>query len=249
MVVTAAGSGQRLGAHIPKALVPLSGYPLFMWAVKEISKLRNFSGGVITAPVKHIADFRQHLATIGVEIAEKWLIVAGGETRQKSIYQGLHQLKERHLPNTSVENDSQNLVLIHDAARALTPVQVFENVIGALEAGWEVATPVLPVVDTIRLVGEEKIEGEYGWELAGEDVPRSQLRIVQTPQGFRFNTIFRLHKEWNSDKNLPEATDDAQMASAAGYQQIFVPGSPDALKITVAADLELAEYLLVKRQK
>lgn len=250
VVVTAAGSGQRLGAEIPKALVPLAGTPLFIWTIQEISKIEGLCGGVVTAPVDYIADFRQYLAEFGSQIGGKWQVVPGGNTRRESIYRGLTWIKENYLLDSPEmgNNGPQDLVLIHDAARALTPQSVFEKVITALKKGCEVVTPALPVADTIRLVAEEKVGDRNGWELAGEDVPRNRLRIVQTPQGFRFNTIFALHQQWSGGENLPEATDDAQMASAAGYRQVFVPGHPNALKITVPEDLDFAGYLLTKRQ-
>ena len=137
-VLTAAGSGSRLGCELPKALVSLSGRPLVWWAARGLR-----AGGVgmivVTAPASSIEDFRAALADI-----EDVLVVAGSDrSRQASVALGLAALGHR---------DADAVVLVHDAARPLTPPEVSARVIDAVRGGASAVIPVLPVTDTLKTV-------------------------------------------------------------------------------------------------
>jgi 2-C-methyl-D-erythritol 4-phosphate cytidylyltransferase len=122
-------------------------------------------------------------------------------------------------------------VLVHDAARALTPPQLIEDVAAAVRGGRPAVIPVLPVVDTIKEIGPG--------EVVLGTVDRSVLRSVQTPQGFRREVLAAAH-----GAGLDPHTDDAGMVEKAGVTVACVPGSELALKITRPLDLILAEALL-----
>ena len=137
-VLTAAGSGSRLGCELPKALVSLSGRPLVWWAARGLR-----AGGVgmivVTAPASSIEDFRAALAGI-----EDVLVVAGSDrSRQASVALGLAALGHR---------DADAVVLVHDAARPLTPPEVSARVIDTVRGGAGAVIPVLPVTDTLKTV-------------------------------------------------------------------------------------------------
>jgi 2-C-methyl-D-erythritol 4-phosphate cytidylyltransferase/2-C-methyl-D-erythritol 2,4-cyclodiphosphate synthase len=144
--------------------------------------------------------------------------IVGGATRQESVRNGLEALAAE-----GVER-----VLIHDAARPFLPPAVIDRLIDALEihAG---AVPALPVVDTLA-------RGDAG---LGETVPRDGLVRVQTPQAFRFDAILTAHRQWQG-----EATDDAQVARAAGLDVAVVEGDPALEKLTYDADFARAEARL-----
>jgi 2-C-methyl-D-erythritol 4-phosphate cytidylyltransferase len=147
-------------------------------------------------------------------------VVAGGAERQESVAAAL-----------AVVPPSLPIVLVHDAARCLTPVSVFERVAAAVRDGADAVIPVLPVVDTIKEVDAE------GTVLGTVD--RSVLRSVQTPQGFRASVLRAAHAA-AADSH----TDDAGAVEKIGRQVICVPGSDLALKITRPMDLALATHLL-----
>jgi 2-C-methyl-D-erythritol 4-phosphate cytidylyltransferase/2-C-methyl-D-erythritol 2,4-cyclodiphosphate synthase len=142
--------------------------------------------------------------------------VIGGASRQQSVRNGLAALTGQ-----GVER-----ILIHDAARPFVSGHVVDRLLDALDttAG---AIPVLPVVDTLAM-GESRL---------GEVVPREGLVRVQTPQAFRFGEIVRAHAAWNG----PDATDDAQVARAAGLEVALVAGDESLEKLTYEADFERAE--------
>jgi 2-C-methyl-D-erythritol 4-phosphate cytidylyltransferase/2-C-methyl-D-erythritol 2,4-cyclodiphosphate synthase len=121
-------------------------------------------------------------------------------------------------------------VLIHDAARPFCPPQVIDRLIAALDT-TPGAVPVLPVADTLALAGP----------LLGSAVPRETLARVQTPQAFHLDAIRAAHAAWDVTR---EATDDAQMVRAAGYDVATVEGSVLLEKLTFPADIAAAERRL-----
>jgi 2-C-methyl-D-erythritol 4-phosphate cytidylyltransferase/2-C-methyl-D-erythritol 2,4-cyclodiphosphate synthase len=145
--------------------------------------------------------------------------VLGGATRRQSVRNGLAALAER----------GADRVLIHDAARPFLPAPVIDRLLAALDQA-EGAVPVLPVVDTLAR-GDARL---------GETVPREDLVRVQTPQAFRFAGILRAHAEWAGG----EATDDAQVARAAGLDVATVAGDPRLEKLTYDEDFRRAEALI-----
>ena len=124
-----------------------------------------------------------------------------------------------------------DVVLVHDAARPLTPPDVVKRVLRSLALGARAVVPVLPVVDTTVAVDDAG--------LVIESVPRQALRRVQTPQGFDRATLVAAYVR--SHGTAAEFTDDASVVRAAGIRVHTVAGDERAAKITVAYDLALAE--------
>jgi len=210
-IVAAAGSGLRLGADIPKALVPLAGRPLVCWAVDTLR-----AGGaaevVVAVPAAERAAFA---AVLGPDVR----IVDGGDTRTASVRAGL----------AAIGQDA-DVVLVHDAARPLTPPAVVARVLAALVDGAQGVVPVLPVADTVVLVDDD--------DVVTGTVPRAPLRRVQTPQGFDRATLVAAYAALEDGV---EHTDDAAVVRAAGVPVTTVAGDERAAKVTVAHDLEIAE--------
>jgi 2-C-methyl-D-erythritol 4-phosphate cytidylyltransferase/2-C-methyl-D-erythritol 2,4-cyclodiphosphate synthase len=138
--------------------------------------------------------------------------VTGGATRQESVQNGL----------AAIDAD---IVLIHDAARPFVPHAVIDRLLAALETASG-AIPALPVVDTLA----------RGDGLLGDPVARDGLNRVQTPQAFHLDAIRDAHARWTGG----EATDDAQVARAAGHEVALVTGDAALDKLTHAADLSEA---------
>ena len=120
---------------------------------------------------------------------------------------------------------------MHDAARPLTPPDVVRRVVEAVRAGAPAVIPVLPVADTIKRVD--------GAGTVVSTVDRSELRAVQTPQGFRAADLRRAHAGTPDPR-----TDDAGLVEALGDPVTTVAGDPLAFKVTTAWDLRIAELLL-----
>lgn len=146
------------------------------------------------------------------------LRAVGGPTRSDSVRAGL-----------SVVPDDVEVVIVHDAARPLASRRLFDLVVQAVVDGADGAVPALAVSDTVKRVRDGHVV---------ETVARDGLVAVQTPQGFRADVLRAAHRVGAVD------TDDAALVEAKGGTVVVVPGERRNLKLTVAADLELAEALL-----
>jgi 2-C-methyl-D-erythritol 4-phosphate cytidylyltransferase len=215
VLVPAAGLGVRLGPGGPKALRLLAGEPLLVHAVRRVAAAPSVRLIVVAAPAAEVAAVQALLAPIAPV-----LVVAGGAERQQSVAAAL-----------AVVPPDVAIVLVHDAARALTPPELVESVAAAVRGGQPAVIPVLPVVDTVKEVDAAG--------LVLGTVDRSVLRIVQTPQGFRRDVLVAAHAAATDP-----LTDDAGLVEKAGLPVRCVPGAEEALKITRPLDLVLAEALL-----
>jgi len=137
--------------------------------------------------------------------------IIGGATRRQSVLNGLEAL------------EGAERLLIHDAARPFLPPEVIDRLLGALD-DHDGAVPALPVTDTLSASD-------------GAAVPREGLFRIQTPQAFRFEAIRRAHAVWTGG----EASDDAQIARAAGFDVAIVAGDPALEKLTLDGDFRRAE--------
>lgn len=220
-IVPAAGSGERLGAGVPKAMAPLGGQPILAHAVRALVADPRLGLLVVAAP----DGLEEQMAGAAASAADGVPVVAvtGGGTRVESVRAALE-----------VVPDSFEVVLVHDAARCLVPLEVVAAVIDAVRAGAPAVVPGLPVVDTIRELSEEG---------GSRTIDRSLLRAVQTPQGFPVEVLRRAHAVGD-----PQATDDAGMVEALGLPVTLVAGHPRAFKVTTALDLVLAEALVAGQE-
>lgn len=220
VVVVAAGSGERLGSDLPKAFVELGGETLLEHAVGNLLEMGRPTWLVIVAPKAHVKG----VPTFDHSSIVEQVTVAGGATRHESVATGLAAIP-----------DGIEYALIHDAARALTPSDVFVNELAALESGARAVIPALPVVDTIKQV---KSMGNDEYVIGTPD--RANLRAIQTPQGFKLATLRALH----ANAADADVTDDAGLAEQAGVEVKVIPGSPEAFKITTPGDLDYARFVL-----
>lgn len=214
-MVPAAGLGLRLGAGVPKAFVSLGGSTLLRRAVDML----HAAGEVQLVVVVVAAEF---VRAVTDELGSDALVVAGGVERTHSVRAGFRA--------ALAAAPSAQYVLVHDAARALTPSRLVTDVVCALRSGAEAVVPVLPVSDTIKTVDANG--------LVTGTPDRSTLRAVQTPQGFRVEVLRRGHALDAA------ATDDAALAERTGATVHTIMGDPLAFKITTALDLRLARMLL-----
>ena len=217
-IIPAAGSGERLGIGIPKALVEVDGITLIERAVTNLAPIS--ATIVIAAPVGFEESFRAIFS--GSSHSSHIHIVTGGATRSQSVAKALAAL-----PKTI------KYVLIHDAARAFAPVALAENVVSQLLAGEQAVIPALDVVDTIKVVDKQ------GYVLSTPE--RDSLRAVQTPQGFTRETILAAHSSGD------DATDDAALVSKLGIPVKVIAGDICARKITTLDDLAWARELVGQR--
>jgi 2-C-methyl-D-erythritol 4-phosphate cytidylyltransferase len=204
----------RLAAGMPKAFVSLNGRPLLWHCVHGLLASSCIHVVVVAVGAQHHDRARAVLAEAGKQVK----IVTGGAHRSDSVRAALHSVPDA------------DVVVVHDAARCLTPISVIQTVVQTVLAGAPAVVPVLTVVDTIKQVDAD------GCVI--RTVDRSALRAVQTPQGFHADLLRRAHQAASA-----LATDDAGLVEALGVPVTTLPGHPHAFKITTPFDLAVAEML------
>jgi len=223
VIVVAAGSGTRLGHAEPKAFVPLGADTILGVALDAVLGMRETPHVVVVVPADRVDETRDRYAPVAAAASARFDVVAGGATRQESVAHGLAALPQ-----------DIATVLVHDAARPLTPSIVFDEVVAAVRSRGHGVVPALDVVDTIKRIGE------HGRVL--ETVDRSALAAVQTPQGFPRRALDAAYAAATS-----EFTDDAALAASAGMSVDAVPGDARAFKVTLPTDLRRAEAMVAER--
>lgn len=215
-VVAAAGQGTRLGAEVPKAYVELGGRTLLERSVATMSQVADHVVVVVSPDME--ARAQTALAARDVQL------VHGGAERADSIYAALNAI--------SLDDAC---VLVHDAARALTPESMVSRVAGAVVGGAPAVVPVVPVSDTVKRVAGDVVE---------TTLDRSVLRAAQTPQGFDLRLLRDANEKYLAEKPSFVATDDASLMEWFGAPVTTVEGDALAFKITTPLDLQLAESVV-----
>jgi len=225
-VVVAAGAGERLGAAVPKALIPLAGRPLLSHALDRLERSGVIDQVVVVHPPGYEGRFADICRTHGVGT-----LVPGGVTRTDSVRAGVEAI-----------GPEAARIAVHDAARALTPGDVVARAVAAVEGDVVAAAPGLPIPDTLKRVS--------GGEVTAT-LDRSGVWAVHTPQVVRADAL-RASLAWGRGE---AATDDlglVEQAIAAGKvsgRVVLVDGDVRDLKITYPRDLALAERMLAAEDR
>lgn len=210
VVLVSAGKGTRLGANTPKAVVSVAGKSLLELSLMHISEFRP-DQLVVVAPDGLVPEFERLTA----KFFDKFKVVVGGETRQQSVQLGMAHV-------------DAEFVLVHDAARAFTPKEVFDRVYSALDSAVSVV-PAIQMADTVKRVTDNWVD---------QTLKRSELRSIQTPQGFRVDVL-----RDGFLKATTDFTDEAGLLESLGHKTAVVEGHEHGFKVTTASDLERARAI------
>lgn len=255
-IIAAAGQGTRLGAGKPKAFVELAGISLLERSISAMHATELVDEIIVVAApdmLDEAADVISRCESAdatrgaGADASDGRTIrlVPGRGERADSVMAGLEAI--------SVEPGVDPIVLVHDAARALTPASMIDRVARAVADGASGVVPVVPVVDTIKSVTETTGHGEArGQAQITKTVDRSNVRAAQTPQGFRYSALFSANEMYYASVQADaEAgtrsfvpTDDASLLEWQGVPVVCVDGDELAFKITTRKDLLLARAYL-----
>jgi len=219
VIIVAAGRGRRMDSSVPKVFLPLAGRTVLSRSVRAFLDHPRVSRVVVA-----VADQAAARRALG-EDAGRILLVAGGERRQDSVRSGLASVGDA------------DIVLVHDAARPLVEPSLIDAIIAAAET-FGAVVPVTPVAATVKRIG--------GDGFVSATVPRQDLGLAQTPQGFQTALLRRAFESAIDDE---DATDDSALVERLGVPVRAVDGSPRNIKITVPADLALAESLLAAPER
>ena len=212
-IVVAAGSSTRMGGSDKLAAV-VGGRPLLAWTLEAVAHASSVAHIVVVTTGSRVAEVA----------AAAWLpdvvsaVVAGGERRQDSVAAGVAVLPEG--PGSAV-------ILVHAGARPLVSADLVDAVARAASVHGA-AIPVLPVVDTLKRVGDGRVSGT---------VERSGLVAAQTPQGVRRDVLANAYAAFPPDG--PNTwTDEASLLEACRIPVHAIPGDAANLKVTLPDDLE-----------
>jgi 2-C-methyl-D-erythritol 4-phosphate cytidylyltransferase len=235
VIIPAAGLGTRMSAASsvkPKKSVPskqfteLNGTPILIHTLRKFSASTEVSQISVALRKNEIAGFRTRIEKEA--LAKKIQLVEGGEHRQESVANAL----------TALAAGSEDIVLVHDAVRPFVTEEIIRDVIQAAQK-YGAAIAGYPAVDTVKQV-ERTADGA----VITTTIPRERVVMAQTPQGFRYEVLKKAFDEAAADGFM--GTDEASLVERSGHQVAVVMGSPQNIKITTPADMELAEFYLRK---
>lgn len=220
-IVVAGGSGSRFGAALPKQFHALNGYPVYIWPISHLLSMHSIAHIVVTAPPEYIDRVQDDLLLFDASLQKRISVIAGGATRQLSVYNAL-----QHLVSTAPD-----LVIIHDGARPFAGVKSFNDCLDTLTSSGA-CTIGTPVSDTIKKIDQDVIV---------ETVDRANLWSVQTPQGAPFSLLLQCHEE--AQKRGLSVTDDAAILESFGHRVTIFAGFYHNIKVTVADDFKTCQLL------
>jgi 2-C-methyl-D-erythritol 4-phosphate cytidylyltransferase len=220
LVVVAGGRGQRLGAALPKAFVPLAGMPIVIRTLRACAQVGVFREATVAVPGEHVELFDGLVAAHA-----PWPFpvrgIAGGADRQGSVGRCLDALA-----------GNAGIVVVHDGARPFASSALFNSCVESARAhGTGVAAVRVP--DTLKRTDDGCVVGT---------VDRGRLWMAQTPQAFRLSLLRDAHRR--AIETEYRGTDDAALVEWAGGQVVVVAGEPENIKITEPGDLRHAERLV-----
>ena len=206
-IILAAGDNKRLKSNVPKPYIKINNKELIQYSIDTANNVKNINKIVIVYNNKH----KKYLKN---DKFDNFLKVPGGKTRAESVYNALKKIKKNNCKN----------VLIHDSARPNISAKLIKNILNTLKKNYS-AIPVLKVTDSIKMRKKNKIK----------NINRDLLYSTQTPQGFNFNYIYNLNKNY-FDRSI---TDDASLCINNNKKIKFINGIKENFKITTLNDLKI----------
>lgn len=223
--MAASARGKKPAAS--KQFTELGGTPILIHTLRKFAASPEVSEICIALRANEIDGFRIRLEREARDVFKKKVsLVEGGEHRQQSVANAL----------TSISAVADDIVLVHDAVRPFVTEGMIRDVIQAAKK-YGAAIAGLPAVDTVKQV-ERTADGA----LVTATISRERVVMAQTPQGFRYGMLKKAFDEAIADGFV--GTDEASLLERSGHPVAVVMGSPQNIKITAPADMELAEFYL-----
>ncbi len=211
-IILSGGEGKRFDKKLPKQFFNINGLTILELTLEKFLISNFFSKIIIVCNKKYIEKTKKILKD------PKVVIIEGGETRQKSVFNGLKECSKSNPSN----------VIIHDVVRPLFSKKLLENIFLSLKKN-DSAVPAINTKDSIRLIKKDLYQ----------DVSRNNMNLIQTPQGFNFYKIFEAHKSFIDS----DSSDDSIIFSKNGNNVTIINGEVVNFKITTKEDLELAKMI------
>ena len=224
IIIVAGGKGLRMGGDIPKQFLPIGGKPILM---RTLERFRAYSETlqIILVLPKDQHDYWLQLCK-EYDFKVDYQMTDGGETRFHSVQHGL----------ALIPDDAEGVVGVHDGVRPFPSIEVIRKCYETARVKQAVI-PVIPVVETLRVIDPI---GTIETIVPTHTVPRSDYRLVQTPQTFDIQLLKAANRQPYNDN----FTDDASVVEAFGQEITLVEGNRENIKITTPYDMIVAEALV-----
>lgn len=227
-IILSAGSGSRMKSDIPKQYMDIDGYPVIYYSLKafEESDVRS----IVLVTGNDDVDYCRKEIVQKYNFKKVKAIVPGGNERYDSVYEGLKAAA------------GADYVMIHDGARPMITQDIIKRTI-SMTKEYRACVVGMPVKDTIRIIDENAF--------SKETPDRKTLWMMQTPQSFSYELLYRsyqtLYKDINSANDVPQITDDAMVVEyGSGVKARIIEGSYENIKITTPEDISIAKTFLKK---
>lgn len=221
VIIVAGGTGKRFGNITKKQFADLCGKPVLYYSIDAFEKCKLVSEIVLVLPAEYMDSYDKSISRIK-SFKKVKKIIQGGKQRQDSVYNGLKNV-----------SNNADIVLVHDAARPLVSINIISKVIEQSNLS-DCAICAVAINDTIK-----QSNGDH---LVKQTIPRDDLWLAQTPQGFKYDLIMSAFK--NAYDNNIYGTDESSFIELLGVKPAIVEGAKNNLKITNPEDLKLAEFYL-----
>ena len=215
IVIVAVGKGLRMGGDIPKQFLPVKGIPVLMRTIQRFYDYDNAMQIVLVLPEAQQGYWKQLCEEYHFSLP--YVLANGGETRFHSVRNGIAKVDE-----------GVGLIGVHDGVRPFVSV---ETIAACFDEAARCGA-VVPVIDVVETVRHLRAEGSV-------TVPRSEYRLVQTPQVFDAELLRRAYGQAYTDF----FTDDASVVERYGHAVSLVQGNRENIKITTPYDMKIAEVL------
>jgi 2-C-methyl-D-erythritol 4-phosphate cytidylyltransferase len=221
-IIVAAGRGKRINQRLPKQFLKIGDRPLVAYTIERFEGCSQIEEIVLVVPEDYLSFCQQEIVDrYGLKKVRR--ILAGGEHRQDSVWNGL-----KALPTNT------NVVIVHDGVRPFVPQEKINEGINVC-AHWRAVITAVPAKDTVKEVRGLKVVGT---------VDREKLYLVQTPQFFDYQLLMKAYKRANEEGKY--YTDDSALVEALGEEVKVIEGSYENVKVTTSEDLEFAKFLFSK---
>ncbi len=213
-ILLAAGVGSRMGISTPKQFYTINGKPFFIRSLELFERIHEIDRVLVTIHEDYKEEYLKHIKDFRIS---KPVLVAGGVTRQESVFKALKEVKSEY-------------VLIHEAARPLVSEELIHSLF--LNKQYDGVVPTIPIPFTVA-VGSDFFESP---------LDRSLLHNIQLPQLFKSEVLLQAHQK-AIEQNF-QATEDSMMVHKFGGKVRFIEGSESNIKITTKLDLIIVNQLL-----
>jgi len=220
-LIAAAGLGKRMNAKISKPFIPIFGKPILAYTVEKFEQCK-FIEKIYLIVNQEERDLCSKDIILKYNFSKVQELIAGGETRQDSVYNGLKIL-----------NSDTDIVVIHDGARPLVEEPLIQDSIKAAQK-YGAAIVAIPLKDTIK-----KSQKDF---FINKTLNREEIWRAQTPQTFKYDIILPAYHQAYKDKFF--TTDDAAIVEKYGHKVKMIIGSEENIKITTPFDIIIAENFL-----